>query len=64
MNIENRELADYIATYIIEEYDEAEQEDHDDLQEAIFQALEAFEGGARNLQTDNPLTLRRQNELI
>ena len=44
---ENRELADYIATYIIEEYDEAEQEDHDDLQEAIFQALEAFEGGAR-----------------
>jgi hypothetical protein len=47
MKNDNKILSDYVATYIIEEYDEAEQEDHDDLQETIFQALEAFEGGAR-----------------
>tara|TARA_R110000787_G_scaffold271970_1_gene379334 strand:- start:159 stop:365 length:207 start_codon:yes stop_codon:yes gene_type:complete len=40
-------LALYIATYITEEYEEAEQEDIEPLSEVISQALEAYEGGAR-----------------
>ena len=40
-------LALYIATYITEEYKEADLEDIEPLSEIISQALEAFEGGAR-----------------
>jgi hypothetical protein len=40
-------LALYIATYITEEYEEAEQEDIEPISEVISQALEAYEGGAR-----------------
>lgn len=44
---DNKMLATYLATYITEEYEEAEQEDIEPLSEVIFQALEAYEGGAR-----------------
>ena len=47
MNIENKELANYIGRYLIQEIEEAEEEDIDQLFEVIFQALEAYEGGAR-----------------
>ena len=48
MNIENKEeLAKYISTFITYEFEEAEEEDIDPLSEVIFQALEAYEGGAR-----------------
>ena len=47
MNIENKELANYIGRYLIQEVEEAEEEDIDQLFEVILQALEAYEGGAR-----------------
>ena len=47
MNIENKELANYIGRYLIQEIEEAEEEDIDQLFEVILQALEAYEGGAR-----------------
>ena len=48
MNIENKEeLAKYISNFITYEFEEAEEEDIDPLSEVIFNALEAYEGGAR-----------------
>ena len=40
---DNKMLATYLATYITEEYEEAEQEDIEPLSETIFQALEAYD---------------------
>ena len=47
MEKDNKTLAKYIATFITYEFEEAEEEDIDPLSEVIFQALEAYEGGAR-----------------
>tara|TARA_R110000744_G_scaffold14756_3_gene41841 strand:+ start:137 stop:331 length:195 start_codon:yes stop_codon:yes gene_type:complete len=46
-NNDNKMLATYLATYITEEYEEADLEDIEPLSEILFQGLEAFEGGAR-----------------
>ncbi len=47
MEKDNKTLAKYISTFITYEFEEAEEEDIDPLSEVIFQALEAYEGGAR-----------------
>ena len=42
--IKNKELANYIGKYLIQEIEEAEPEDLEVIDELIFQALEAYEG--------------------
>jgi hypothetical protein len=43
--IKNKELANYIGKYLIQEIEEAEPEDLEVIDELIFQALEAYEAG-------------------
>ena len=40
---DNKMLATYLATYITEEYEEADLEDIEPLSETIFQALESYD---------------------